>query len=157
MILTWECLGLSSFTFSHFYKNMCESKYIILTFILSCDPSVGDEPNVKVATCMVAFSKHVFWGNYDVPKIHDTCNVLVLVIYLGIVKKMAIFMQALQKKYTYIIERGLCFLPSLGYGEFHVWVQHKSITNCWLFCIKHLYCSFMQVNWPIGDSEKANI
>ncbi len=42
--------------------NMCESKYIIPTFILSCDPIVGDEPNVKVATCMVAFSKHVFEG-----------------------------------------------------------------------------------------------
>ncbi len=157
MILTWECLGLSSFAFSHFCRNICQSKYIVPTFILSCDPSVGDEPNVKVATCMVAFSKHVFWGNYDVPKIHDTCNVVGLVIHLGNVKKLVIFMQVLQKKYIYIIQRGLCFLPSLGYGEFHIWIQHRSMTKCWLFFIKHLYCSFMQVNWPIGDSEEANI
>ncbi len=30
-----------------------------------------------------------------------------------------------------------------------------SMTKCWLFCIQHLYCSFMQVNWPTGDSEEA--
>jgi hypothetical protein len=57
--------------------------------------------------------KHVFWRNYDVPKIHDACNVVILVLHLGIVEKMAIFMQALQKKYMYIMQRGLCFLPSL--------------------------------------------
>lgn len=149
----WDCPPLHSHTF----VGICVNQNTLSQPSSSCDPSVGDEPNVKVATCMVAYSKHDFWRNYDVPKINDMCNVVVLVIHLGIVKKMVIFMQALQKKYTYIIQRGLCFLPSLGYGEFHVWIERRFITKCWLFCIKHLYCSFMQLNWPIGDSEEANI